>query len=237
MRLSTPWAIIIAALIIVAGAHLVGQSVWFALTALGTIGAVTWAIYHQGIRSWWNRPILKIARFVPEPPFLRSTQEFKRESRELLGESYYVNFQIQNTGKTIARSCQPIVTAVGVYEDSWKKIENWLPLGLTWALDELSSSAGKPTEDKLLIPFRPYFFNLGRWSTMHPGVFQLFALVYPYAQQTEFYPGKQCFEITVFGENASLKPQYFYLDWGPWMDDLEKIRETLTIEQKDHAPW
>ena len=63
--------IILAYLIIVTGASLIGQSLWTALSAIGTIAAVLWAIYHQEFSEQFRRPKQKINLYELKPPHLR----------------------------------------------------------------------------------------------------------------------------------------------------------------------
>ena len=96
-------AIILASIILVIGAHFVGQSIWIVLTAIGTIIAVIWAIFHQGILTHLRRPILEIMSFKQEPPYFRQADEYDRKTRKKMGVGYYINIPLKNRGKTIAK--------------------------------------------------------------------------------------------------------------------------------------
>jgi len=236
----TPLAIIIATIVLVIGAKYIGQSIWPVLTAIGTIGVVLWAIFQQGILTWWQRPKLQIMPSEWKPPYFRSAPEVNRNTGESVGLGYYVTITLKNMGETIAKNCQPLLTAMGrINADKWQKEENWLPLSLRWTLDELSErTAGKPTAERDLVPHRPYQFSLGHVSTADPDNFTLAVIIRPTGQQTVFPPGEYCFEINVFAERIRPISKYFFLQWdGGCTDHPEEVKKNLRVFAKDHPPW
>ena len=201
MRLSTPSAIILATLlgtiVIVIGAKFIGQSIWNALAAVGTIAAVVWAVYHQGILTWFQRPKLEISLYELDPPHLRPVPTTISDKKV---NSYILTLQLINTGKTIAKSAQPLITSVGSIKNAkWRTQNNWIPVPLRWVFDELSQhSKGKPTEERDLIPHRPYLFNLGQLSMAHPETFLLLYSIISKSQTESYERGEHCFELTAF---------------------------------------
>lgn len=243
-----PSAIIIGALVgsitLVVGASLTNQSTWIVLTAVGTIGAVVWAVWHQGILTLINRPILEI-----EPPdysrqYLRHARIISSGKEDLEGhdeQRCYLDIQIKNKGRTIARNCQPLLTAMGAVDDSgrWQKQDNWAPIGLDWILDEAARQAtGQPTEEKDIVRERPYVFSLGYMSTKEPHYFRFSTYLIPTGQPDKVCPYKNCFEVTVFAENAKPVKKYFHLRYdNGWFRDIEKIKQAMRVFTADYPPW
>ena len=233
-------AIINAALALAVGVILIAQNNWVGLAAVGTIGAVLWAVYHQGIMIWLERPKLQIMPFELKPPLFQKAPEFHPTTSQRVGSGFYVSVLLKNMGETLARSCQPIVTAMAKFDGGkWQKQENWIPAGLEWAVDELSRhAASKPTEERDLVPKRPYHFNLGCVSTTDPHAFRLLVTVSPSAQETRFRRGQYCFEISVFAEKAIPATKYFHVKWvGGCTDDYEEVKSKIKIFAEDNSPW
>lgn len=219
---------------------LIIQANWVGLAAIATLGAVIWAVYHQGILTWLERPLLQIMPFELEPPLFQKTSEFHPTTSQRVGSGFYVNVELRNTGETIAKSCQPVVTAMGKFDaNKWQKQENWIPLNLVWDLDELSQQVdGKPTEERDLVPHKPYYFNLGCVSTTDPHAFRLLVTFALSAQQTRFLRGQYCFEITVFAERAKPSTKYFHVKWaGECTDSFEEVKTKIRIFSEEHSPW
>lgn len=242
-RLKTSHAIIVAAIIIplliVTGAHYVGHSVWTALTAVGTCGAVLVALFLPPLRTRWRRPILKITAFKCEPPYFRKARRLN-ELNETVGYGHFVMIRLKNKGKTLARRTQPILTAVGSFSsDEWRKNENWAPVYLPWSLDEtIMFATGQPTQERDLVPKRPYFFDLGFWGHEHPNEFALRAFNVPTPQPDKYPPGKHCFEIQIYAENAKPITKYFHVYWhGQYTEDFKEMQQRVIIFATDSSPW
>ena len=235
----TPLAIIIGAVVLVIGAKCIGQSIWVVLTAMGTIGVVLWAIFRDSILEFWRRPILQILPSEWEPPYFRPAPLVDSDNKRV-GTSYAITIELENRGETLAKNCQPLLTGAGSKDKGkWQKEDNWLPLSLLWALDEASMQAsGKPTEERDLVPHRPYSFNLGAVRTTDPDNLSISVIIYPTGQRTAFPPGEYCFEIKVFA--ATVKPicKYFYVQWdGKCSENHEEVKKKLRVFAKDVPPW
>ena len=219
---------------------LIIQSNWIGLAAIGTFSAVLWAVYHQGILTWLERPNLQIMPFELTPPLFQKAPEFHPTTSQRVGSVFFVNVLLENIGETLAKSCQPVVMAVGRYDaGKWQKQKNWIPLGLEWVLDELSRPAtGKPTEERDLVPQKPYHFNLGCLSTTDPHAFRLLVTVAPSAQETRFLRGQYCFEVKAFAEKAKPVTKYFHVKWlGECTDSFEDVKTKIRVFADDQPPW
>jgi hypothetical protein len=248
--LTTPTAIVIGAVlgafVLVVGAKVIGQSVWIALSAIGTFSAVVVALHRDFILRWWGRPILEIGPYEMVPPYFQEAPQLRKvevdglERGTLIGIGLYVNILLMNVGQTLAKNCQPLVTAVGRINDGkWQEVKNWTPLGLEWVLDETAQQAtGKPTEERDLIPRKPYFFNLGCASTRHEMHFKLLVTTVPTAQNTMFPPGQYCFEIVVYGERVKPVTKYFHVEWdGMPIKSSGELAQKIRVFAADHPPW
>jgi hypothetical protein len=240
----TPLTIVLTAanlvLALVVFIILIIQSNWIALLAIGVLGAVLWALYHQGVVTLLERPSLQIMPFELEPPLFRKSPEFHPTTSQRVGSGFYVNVELRNMGETLAKSCQPVVTAMGKFDaGKWQKQEDWIPLTLEWVLDELSRHvSGKPTEERDLIPHKPYNFNLGCVSTTDPHAFRLLVTIVPSAQQARFTRGQYCFEITVFAEKAKPATKYFHVKWaGECTDNFEEVKTKIRVFAENDPPW
>ncbi len=206
---------------------MINKSLADACTATGTVGAVIWAIFHQEIKKWYNRPDLRVT-FKQESSFFGRTPE-SIDGRS--GIAYYMHVHLENQGGSTAKNCQPFLTAIlKKGPEGWERISGWLPIALKWVLDEHAERAkGQPTEERNIIPNRPYFFNVACIGTLHPDELWIVPISAPYAQQTNLSKGEYFFEITIFAENtAEPKRHLFYIDWkggfkSASMDGMEYI--------------
>lgn len=200
-----------------------------------------------------RRPKLRIGPFVQAPPLFRLAPESEtlqvltaqpdgssiiQEVRRPVGLGFYVNIPLTNDGVTLAKRCQPMLTRVAAFQNgTWQREENWIPLGLRWALDELSL---RPTEERSLVSGRPYIFNLGKVSTTDPTKFVLLPLLRPSAQSCEFNSGWYCFEVTVYCENAPIVQSWYVVKWHGGISaqpTLDEVQNRLEVSELPDAPW
>jgi hypothetical protein len=147
-----------------------------------------------------RKPVLALGQH-----YVRKTIESDNKKGIELGEAFYINCEIVNEGKSMALNCQPVVSGYAILspDGRWKRQDDWIHLGLVWALDELNALRGEPTMERALVPQRPYQFDLGKISTYLPkALFALRTLLMPNAQACVFESGDHCFEVTVYAENA-----------------------------------
>jgi hypothetical protein len=185
-----------------------------------------------------RRAILRIGPFERRPPFFRRAPEVFQG--QPIGVGYYVNIPLTNDGQTLARMCQPVLTACGRLSDhGWEREPNWVPVGLSWILDELNVRvAGKPTEERNLVPHRPYLFNLGKISARDPHVFRLLVIHEPTAQRADREPGEYCFEVTAFSENAEQDVKWYRVKWrGGFVSEETDGTLVLEVDELQQAPW
>ena len=89
---------------------------------------------------------------------MRRTTEIDNSRGIELGLPRYVNVTIRNVGGSIAKTVQPVLTdaAERLPDRRWRQYTDWIPLGLRWCLDEINAVRGAPTQDRYLVPNRPY---------------------------------------------------------------------------------
>lgn len=236
MRFSTPWAIIIgsliAPLVLLIGAKLIGEPIWLALTAVGTIGAVISALYFQLIKEWFQKPNLQFIPFQQKPPYFRKAPYIERKTGKKVSEGYSINIPLNNMGKNTAKNCQPVITSMGTkIEDKWLKDKNWLPKTLFWSFE--GSRAIN------LIPERPITFSLAALNTIEPDLLTLRDAYPTTGQKYQFQPGEYFFEVKVFAEPPA-KPivTYIQIHWkGGATENYEEVQNQIAIQIKDKPPW
>jgi len=103
-----------------------------AFAAIGTISAVIWALYHQEIKQFLDRPNLQIDAIKLDIPYFRPVEI------SAFDIDYYINIPLINNGKRTAKNCTPILFSIFKKnpDNEWEEIRNWIPLPLQWAADE-----------------------------------------------------------------------------------------------------
>lgn len=237
MRPSWPLSVLIPSFLLITLAAailitLILQSNWVGLGAISTAGAVLWAIYHQWFTTYLNRPRLEIMPYKQEPPFFRSAAEIFQGTDRVSGIGYYINIHVENTGRTIARNCQSLVTAIGRFEKNvWRKEKSWFAWNLRWSF--------QPDAEKVdVAPNRPYAISLGRISTREPDTFLLSVLSPTTGQKFFFQPGRYCFEVSIIADETDPVKKYFHVYWdGGCNEDFEEVKEKTRVFSENHPPW
>jgi hypothetical protein len=212
---------------------------WTAIAALASAFVVVWAVFQQAIRKWLDRPILEIPEYKHEPPFFRQAPEINQVDGREVSKGYYVNLVLLNQGKTVAHNVQPQLSAIWNFQNGdWRKERNWISVGLLWIFDEKNVKYRKPTEDKYLVPNRPYRFNLLNLSTSHPDTLKLLVIFRTTGQKYDFPIGKYCFEVTISGERLDPIFRYYYVDFreGGINEDFNSVKNKIFIEAKKRPP-
>ena len=125
-----------------------------------------------------------------------------------------------------------------ISEGKWETQTNWVAPYILWALDEPALRSGQPTQDRHLVPERPYIFNLGQLGTRYPDVFILRVVSMPGGQRIEYFAGEYCFEVTAFAEGADPAKRYFHIQWdGQCTEDFEEVKSKIRVYSKDRSPW
>jgi hypothetical protein len=167
---------------------------------------------------------------------VRRTTESDRNRGVDLGPAWYVNCTVKNVGGTIANRAQPVLTAMAerLPNQRWRLVPDWISLGLRWSLDELNVSQGQPTQERYLVPNRPYMFDLGKLSAYLPQRrFDLSTLLKPNAQKNDFGVGEYCFEVTLYSENADPVSVWYLVR----VEGDIHFPNPLNVEQLTAAPW
>lgn len=214
------------------------QVFWVALGVMATFAAVLCALFREELR-FWEKPKLVFGRFELGPPYFRKTRIINNQTGEALGTGYFINIELLNEGKAVAKNCQAFITAMGHLENGkWKKERNWLLVPLIWALVETYEA---PTQERDMFPGRPYYFDLACWSNVnqnHKEKLLLRTMFMPTAQPDKFEPGEYCFEVTIFSENAGQVVKYFHIVWkGEFAKDPQLMTTRVNVFANDNRPW
>lgn len=196
-----------------------------AFAAIGTISAVIWALYHQEIKQFLDRPNLQIEAIKLEIPYFRPVEI------SAFDIDYYINIPLINSGKRTAKNCTPILFSIFEknHDNKWEEIRNWIPLPLQWAADErewedaLIDSETQKVFRKLarvernIVPNRPYFFNLGKFDVgkniFQACQFELLTFPKLIAQTNLYSEGYYCYKIKIIAEEIEPLIKCFYLQW------------------------
>ena len=141
----------------------------------------------------------------------------------------------------MAINCQPVLTGMWKFNnETWIKELNWIAVPLQWAAGENVVYLGpllKIREERNLVPYRPYYFNLGNITTQDPQIFKILQTIELHAQNYKFSPGEFCFEVRVTGEEVDLPPKYFYVKWrGGCTANLNEVEQRFEVSMKDNPP-
>jgi hypothetical protein len=237
--MSIPVAILIGffalGLVIIIGAKLVKQSVWEALTAFGTIGAVIVALFYPIFHEWRVSPSIEISPPDYATGYLRSAQEYGG-----VMPFFFIDLKLKNTGKSMAKSSQPFISAVGEeVQGKWQKLPNWVPTPVYWVLDDWEEKAGgKPTAERDLIPLRPYYFTIGYLTPKYPDTLGLSRTIIATGQSEAFKPGKYCFEVTAYALDAEPITKYFLITWkGQCPAHLRDLPASIEVKEVTRKLW
>jgi drug/metabolite transporter superfamily protein YnfA len=229
-----------------------------AFAAIGTVSAVIWALYHQEIKWWIERPKLEIEGFKMDIPFFRRIpKELPADTvmiEKTIDASYYINIPIINIGKRSAKNCTPILISYSrLHKGKWENEINWIPLPLKWAADEreltdrefttreisLNQLNYKETSNKIpkverdIIPHRPYFFNLGVFNNKSD-FFRLLTVMDLKAQDHEIKSGEYLFEIKIIAEEIEPITKYLYFSWnGVCTSNFEDMKRDVKLEIRE----
>jgi hypothetical protein len=211
---------------------------WKSIAALASILVLFWAVLQQTIIKWLDQPDLKILDYKHEPPFFRPAPEFAKGIE--IAKGYYVNLVLINKGKTVAYNVQPHLSARWEFKKGiWHQDRNWIPIGLRWVFDEQSDKEDyKPIEEKNLVSWRPYRFNLLRLSTSMPFSFALVQIFYPTGQPGIFSTGKYCFEVTITADRLKPVIRYYRVDFheGGINEDFDSVKRKIDITDRKKPP-
>jgi len=205
---------------------------WAAFGALASLFVVIWAVSQIYIIKWIDRPILRIKDYENGPPFFRPAPEIDKETRQVISIGYYVNLQIINEGKTVAKNAEPYLSSFWEFRNGdYHRDKNWIPVRLRWIFDQ-------PQESENLMPWKPYRFNLLNLSTSHPDEFRLLLIFLPTGQLSSFRTGRYCFEVTVFAEDTKPLSRYYFVDFlsGGISEDFASVRNKFVIHDSKKSP-
>lgn len=203
------------------------------LIAIGTIGAVIWAVARDTILKYIKRPKLDVEFFEFNSPYLRNVPP----DRWGQPHQHVLTLYISNRGGSIAESCQPLITKLWLKKPdngSWVYPDGWVPLPLNWVFEvELQQ---RVVNERDIIPYKPYLFNLCTFIENN-----LLVLTSPIKSRSQ--PSKfscqtiYCIELTIYSINVKPIKKYINIDWqGSFKKDLASFEKNICVYETKNAP-
>lgn len=201
------------------------------LTVIGTVGAVIWAVARDTILKYINRPKLDVNFYETDAPYLRYVPPDQRNQPH----QHVLTLLISNDGKSVAESCQPLVTNLWIKDnEEWIVPRGWVPLPLNWVF--VSELQQKYVNEMNVFPNKPYLFNL--CTIFENNMFVLTAPIKSRSQPSTFsMQTTYCIELSVFSVNAKPRKKYFYIEWkGPFKMDLSSFENNINVYESEGPP-
>lgn len=201
------------------------------LTAIGTVGAVIWAVGRDTILKYINRPKLDVNFHETDEPYLRYVPPDQRNQPH----QHVLTLSISNSGRSVAELCQPLITKLWIKDnEKWIVPKGWVPLPLDWVF--LSQLQQQYVNEMNIYPKKPYLFNL--CTIFDNNILVLTAPIKSRSQPSKF--SKQttyCIELTVFSVNAKPRKKRFYIEWkGPFDVELSSFEKNIKIYESKDSP-
>lgn len=201
------------------------------LTVIGTVGAVIWAVSRDTILKYINRPQLNVNFYETDPPYLRYVPPDQNNQLH----QHVLTLAISNNGKTVAESCQPLITKIWIKDiEDWLLPRGWVPLPLRWVFQ--SELRQENVYEMNIFPSKPYLFNL--CHILENNIFKISALIWSRSQPSSFKgQTTYCIELTVFSVNAKPRKKFIYIEWkGLFERDLSSFEKNVKIYESNEPP-
>lgn len=225
-----------------------------AFTAIGTVGAVIWAVYRDAILKYIKRPKLDVKFYETDAPYLRHIPP----DQQTQFHHHVLTLSIINDGGSVAKSCQPLITKVWLKDkterltpiEEWVTPTGWVPLPLNWVfvskakvarnivvIDQVVRQINEEEVYEIdIVPHRPYLFNI--CTCLGDNRLMLTASNKSRSQPSVFYGEMTyCIEVTVFSVNAKPINKCFYIEWKkPFNVDLSLFEKNINIYESKDPP-
>ncbi len=144
-----PWQISIGptimALLLQAGTDALRSSRWWTSpdwwVAIGTIGAVIYAIYREGFWAWWHRPKLSLSIKMGRPDCVKTTLTDQKTGKKV-ADAYFFRMLVKNDGETRAKNAEVYAEKLERRDDGqgFKTVDEFPPMDFKW------SHVGRPLQ-------------------------------------------------------------------------------------------
>ena len=222
--------------------------------AIGTVGAVIWAVYRDTIIKHIDRPKLDVKFYETDAPYLRHIPP----DQQTPFHHHVLTLSIINDGRSVAKSCQPLITKVWLKDkkerltpkEEWVTPTGWVPLPLNWVfvskakvarnivvIDQVVRQLNEEEVYEIdIVPHRPYLFNI--CTFLEDNRLKLTAPNKSRSQPWLFYGEMTyCIEVTVFSVNAKTTNKCFYIEWKePFNVDLSLFEKNINIYESKDPP-
>lgn len=197
------------------------------LVAFGTVGMTLVIVYIEIIRSWIQKPEIKI-EFDEE--------KHCRHEKKKKNPCYYCHFMVLNSGLSQADDCEAVLEKIwdaNGEEDhlKWPEREDWIPVNLKWSAERKGSERAC---FKTIYPgARKYFCDIVRVSNSKKKedkfVFELGRTFI--SQDTFLERGKYRIQISIHSKNTARVTKEFTIDWcGEWKETQSEMQKCLKIK-------
>ncbi len=198
------------------------------LVALGTVGMTLMILYIEVIKSWIQKPEIKI-EFTNEVPYCRHAK-----TERGLGP-YYCHFAVVNSGQTPANDCEAVLERVWDSSNEkknskWEEWKNFIPCNLKWSAEDPDKDFERACFKTIYPGERRYFCDIGRVNEKHD-IF-IFELSRFFLSQVNYLlRGKYKIQISVYSKNAAKVTKKFVIDWcRKWRRTQPEMQECLKIK-------
>jgi len=197
------------------------------LVALGTVGMTLIIVYIEVIKSWIQKPEIKI-EFANEPPYCHPDKGKKGS------KIYWCHFAIFNNGRSQADDCEAVLERVWDWnnkkENSEQKERKFIPSNLKWSAEDRHEDFERACFKTIYPGGRRYFCDIARVE--EKGNKFNFELARPLkSQNNSLLRGKHKIQISIYSKNGVKVTKKFVIDWcGEWKETSPEMQECLKIK-------
>jgi len=198
------------------------------LVAVGTIGMTLIITYIEIIKSWIQKPDIRI-EFANERPYCR-------HARTTTGSRpYYCHFVVVNNSPSQADDCEAVLEKIWDWKEKrlgWQERKNFIPVNLKWSAEDPDEDFKRACFKTIYPGGREYFCDIGSVREWDEAVEFVFVLIRPFVSQADFLlPGKYKIQISVYSKNAANVTKKFDVEWlGGWSEKQDEMQERLKIK-------
>lgn len=198
------------------------------LVALGTIGMTLIIVYIEVIKSWIQKPEIKI-EFANEMPYCRHA------ITKTLLRPYYCHFAVVNSGQTPADDCEAVLERIWDSSNEKKNSEgeewkNFIPCNLKWSAEDPKKDFERACFKTIYPGERRYFCDIGRVNEKDD-TFDFELSRFLLSQVNYLSRGKYKIQISVYSKNAAKVTKKFVIDWcGEWKKTQPEMQKCLKIK-------
>jgi hypothetical protein len=199
------------------------------VAAVGTISAVSIALFKEPLLAWLRRPELK-AEIRAEYPFCVKTPAFETSPEKWKGFRYWIRILVTNDGHSRANQVEVFLANL-TKQGTKDPVGNFMPMNLQWSYihtvyaDGISPKMSRLCDLAAISDPNCPSFKEGRPAGLADNQTCLSLRLEAVPPRTEWLPpGKYQFEITIAASNCKPVAQEFSLHLtGLWSEDQKTM--------------